>query len=619
MFMIKNKKVLSGILGVSLILSMLSPITTFATDNTNSKSSVQKTTDALASSTQKPVTTEEATTAHSHSYSVVSSKDATCTTNGSITYKCSCGDSYIETVAATGHSWKTTVDKDEYGLDAISIKCTVCGEYKQKPVHNHIYTEETIQPTCTKAGKHTLTCVCGDVIEEDLPAMGHTWVDKSNTSSDGTITTYKECSVCGEKTDVKIEKPVHTHKYSITDTVEPTCITNGYYVYTCKCGDSYKETIAATGHSWITDTVEPTCTEEGYKITKCKVCGVLNSKVILEPSHTYVKGKTVAPTCTEKGYTEYICSACNDVKKDNFVDANGHTLYVKEEPATCTKDGYYIKKCEDCDYVEKEETIKALGHDLKTIKINPTCTKSGSLKITCNRGDYSETTEIPKTNHKYVKTVVKPTYTTDGYTLNKCSVCGKSYKSNIVKKLTLNKTSVKNIIRTSPDKVSITFNSVKNATGYKLYNNSGKCIATSNKTTFAVNQKEATNTKYYIIAYKKINNKTVVDSAKTYVTVKSSVYTPAKVTSVSSNKIKKTNKYKVTWNKSKYATSYELNYATNSKFKNAKTIKVTKGNSYTFNKLTKNKTYYVRVKSIRTVKNSSVKTNYSKTIKISVK
>ena len=154
---------------------------------------------------------------------------------------------------------------------------------------------------------------------------------------------------------------------------------------------------------------------------------------------------------------------------------------------------------------------------------------------------------------------------------------------------------------------------------YQLHNNTGKCIATSNKTTFAVNQKEATNTKYYIIAYKKINNKTVVDSAKTYVTVKSSVYTPAKVTSVSSNKIKKTNKYKVTWNKSKYATSYELNYATNSKFKNAKTIKVTKGNSYTFNKLTKNKTYYVRVKSIRTVKNSSVKTNYSKTIKISVK
>ena len=125
MFMIKNKKVLSGILGVSLILSMLSPITTFATDNTNSKSSVQKTTEepstvkADTPRLHKPNTTEEATTAHSHSYSVVSSKDATCTTNGSITYKCSCGDSYTETIAATGHSWKTTHTKKTIHHDEV--------------------------------------------------------------------------------------------------------------------------------------------------------------------------------------------------------------------------------------------------------------------------------------------------------------------------------------------------------------------------------------------------------------------------------------------------------------------------------------------------------------------
>lgn len=50
-----------------------------------------------------------------------------------------------------------------------------------------------------------------------------------------------------------------------------------------------------------------------------------------------------------------------------------------------------------------------------------------------------ETATIAKTAHKYVNTVVKPTYTAQGYTLHKCSVCGASYKDNETSKLTLAK------------------------------------------------------------------------------------------------------------------------------------------------------------------------------------
>lgn len=82
--------------------------------------SAPSTTETPAPSTQKSTTTEEATTTHTHSYEVVSSKSATCTTDGSATYRCSCGDSYTEPIKATGrHSWETTYTKKTIHHDEV--------------------------------------------------------------------------------------------------------------------------------------------------------------------------------------------------------------------------------------------------------------------------------------------------------------------------------------------------------------------------------------------------------------------------------------------------------------------------------------------------------------------
>ena len=42
---------------------------------------------------------------HTHNYKYVSRRLATCTKDGKKTYKCSCGDSYTETIKATGHKF----------------------------------------------------------------------------------------------------------------------------------------------------------------------------------------------------------------------------------------------------------------------------------------------------------------------------------------------------------------------------------------------------------------------------------------------------------------------------------------------------------------------------------
>lgn len=46
--------------------------------------------------------------------------------------------------------------------------------------------------------------------------------------------------------------PPHTHNYTASVTTQPTCSTAGTRTYSCSCGDSYSESIPATGnHNWV--------------------------------------------------------------------------------------------------------------------------------------------------------------------------------------------------------------------------------------------------------------------------------------------------------------------------------------------------------------------------------
>ena len=69
---------------------------------------------------------------HEHSYTSAVTTAATCTTDGVRTYTCSCGDSYTESIPATGHSY----------VDGV---CTVCGA--TDPTYNPDVTLTSISAT----------------------------------------------------------------------------------------------------------------------------------------------------------------------------------------------------------------------------------------------------------------------------------------------------------------------------------------------------------------------------------------------------------------------------------------------------------------------------------------
>ena len=111
--------------------------------------------------------------------------------------------------------------------------------------------------------------------------------------------------------------PAHEHNYSAV-TVSPTCTEQGYTTYTCTCGDSYINEIAASGHNFASITVNsPTCTASGYEsCMDCSRCGA-SFYTILDPlGHDYQNGA---------------CIVCGDIQlKDglNFTSNGDGTCYV---------------------------------------------------------------------------------------------------------------------------------------------------------------------------------------------------------------------------------------------------------------------------------------------------
>ncbi|MBQ8791284.1 MAG: leucine-rich repeat protein [Ruminiclostridium sp.] len=152
-------------------------------------------------------------------------------------------------------------------------------------------------------------------------------------------------------------------------------------------------------------------------------------------------------------------------EKDNNVD--GYTIYLWDgesyvELGTTNECSYEINNLSACnkykiaissyltvgdEVIESEfyETEIQTLHNYSeayTTDIKATCEKDGSMSRHCMTEGCTATTDvtvIPATGHNYIETVVKPTYTEQGYTYHECSVCGNNFKDNIVEKLTLEK------------------------------------------------------------------------------------------------------------------------------------------------------------------------------------
>ena len=195
-------------------------------------------------------------------------------------------------------------------------------------------------------------------------------------------------------------KPKHEHSYS-SSKVEATCTEQGYTVYTCECGETYKDNyVPAKGHSFGEWQVVTEATEEaeGLKERVC-ACGEKETEVLPKLEHVHKYTSTVVePTCTEKGYTEHVC-ACGESYKDAEVPAKGHEFGEWKVVTEATEEAEGLKE-RACECGEKEtEVLPKLEHVHKfgewQVVTEPTYEKEGLQERTCRCGE-KETEVLPK-------------------------------------------------------------------------------------------------------------------------------------------------------------------------------------------------------------------------------
>ena len=210
---------------------------------------------------------------------------ATCTEPGVRTVRCSvCGMEKEEEAEAKGHTldnrWNHTA-LEHYQ------KCSTCGEEFDRGNHEYTYSEDWDEYECRIC--HVLhEEICGGAltIQEATcqKIVYHCDSCGYDMTKPGTFDEYHDyvdgiCKYCGGEDPNHVP---HEHDYHETHRVDPTCTEDGYIEYTCDCGDSYREPLPATGHTWG----EWSPAGDGKEVRYCDACGAEDYRTSEEDTYS---------------------------------------------------------------------------------------------------------------------------------------------------------------------------------------------------------------------------------------------------------------------------------------------------------------------------------------------
>ena len=285
-----------------------------------------------------------------------------------------------------------------------------------------------------------------------------------------------------------------------------------------------------------------------------------------------------------------------------------HTRVENKKAASCYEYGYSGDiYCDDCgELIECGSVIEKTAHtwDSGVVVKTADCANEGIKRYTCTVCKETKDEKIAKTAHSYVTQVVAPTYDSEGYTNHTCSVCGDNYKSDYTNKL----------VRPTPTPTQPTT----------------KPTQTSKPTTSAQPAQVPTQQPAPAPTQAPTNASASVAPAPAEPTTVANTAAPTTATQVEQTTTKavakpKAAKFKkvkgskkaiaLTWAKGKGVKGYQIQVATDKKFKKNKktvTIKKQKTTKTTVKKLKAKKKYFVRIRTYKTVNGKKVYSSWSK-------
>jgi hypothetical protein len=153
------------------------------------------------------------------------------------------------------------------------------------------------------------------------------------------------------------------HSYTNEVTTAPSCVSSGVRTYTCTlCGDSYTESIAATGHSFgaWTVTTTPTCTQKGEETRTCASCGDSEYRDVNTTGHNYEISKTNA-SCTDPYVLNAQVVVMKADKVANYKDADSlKDLNFAVEAGSAGKDIAVEKGYKYKEYTAQSDAMTAV-------------------------------------------------------------------------------------------------------------------------------------------------------------------------------------------------------------------------------------------------------------------
>ena len=167
----------------------------------------------------------------------------------------------------------------EIGWDAYET-CSRC-DYttrKELPALNHALEQHAAKaPTCTEPGWDAYeTCSrCDYTTRKELPALNHDLEQhaaKAPTCTEKGWNAYETCSRCDHTTYAEL--PALNHDLEQHAAKVPTCTEIGWNAYeTCsRCDYTTYAELSALNHDYQAVTVEPTCETDGYTVFTCSRC-----------------------------------------------------------------------------------------------------------------------------------------------------------------------------------------------------------------------------------------------------------------------------------------------------------------------------------------------------------
>ena len=570
---------------------------------------------------------------------------------------------YVPNNDATCKNAGTKTAKCDYGCGSTDTVENADDPQKEHSFTNYISDNNaTCQADGTKTAECDYGCGATDTIADEGSKLTHKFTkyvsnNDATCQADGTKTA--ECDYgCGTTDTIADEGSKLDHKFTkYVPNNDATCKNAGTKTAKCDYGCGSTDTVENADdpqkeHSftnYISDN-NATCQADGTKTAECDYGCETTDTVADEGSkldHKFTKyvsnnDATCQADGTKTAECDYGCGATDTIADEGSKLDHKFTKYVPNNDATCKNAGTKTAKCdygcgstdtvENADDPQKEHTssgkweVSTKATDKADGKLADKCTECGQI-IDSRRIPQIKNVKLAYTSCTYNGTAKKPgvtVYDVDGNTLNKTdyTVSYKNntasgaagvtvtFKGNYAGRITATfviypkAVSIKTAQSTAKG-VKLTWNRAANGTGYIVYRSVNGSSFRRYKTINSLSiismvdggaKKSGTKYAYKIYVYKSVNGK-VYNSAASAVKLTYYMAAPAWKSLTNPSARAMTVKY----GRASGATGYQIQYATSSTFKGAKTANIAgaKNVTKTVKGLAKNKRYYVRVRSYR--------------------